>query len=217
MCIYILIWVTCLFVKEKLWGACTDLPEILCTTFFRTVDHSQGIRFLFSFFFEILICCTQFHWKRTCDTNMRNNNFFAIKTLACGTKTWPIKMYLHQNIHVRHENLAANSGRPWTERTHFALFILQRIDISFNIHNSSENTNNFVTSNKVYSTTECNIQIILLRQHYFLPSHMCVSVLLTIQYSNIMYCLAQSFVSPNRHRVLTSSRKAFSWVFYSLN
>ena len=57
--------------------------------------------------------CTQFQWKRTCDTNMRDNNFFATKTLACGTKTWPITISLHQNIHVRHANLAENSGRPF--------------------------------------------------------------------------------------------------------
>ena len=47
---------------------------------------------------------------RTCG----DNNFFATKTLTCGTKTWPITISLHQNIHVRHENLAAYSGRPWT-------------------------------------------------------------------------------------------------------
>ena len=133
--------------------------------------------------------CTQFHWKRTCDANMRDNNFFANK-----------------NIGVRHENLADNNcfapthsraarkpgAKLWPAvndwRTHFALFILQIIHISFNIHNSSENTNNFVTSNKLYSTTECNTQII----HNFLPSHLYVSVLLTIQYFN--YVLSGSII-----------------------
>ena len=43
--VHVLIWVTCLFVKEKLWGACTDLPENFCTAFFQTGDHSEGIRF----------------------------------------------------------------------------------------------------------------------------------------------------------------------------
>ena len=104
MCI--LIWVTCLFVKEKLWGACTDLPEDFCTAFFRTGDHSKGIQFFF--FFKIWIYFfAQFHWKRTCDTNMHDNNFFATKTLACGMKTW------WQTLAVRERTEA---GRPPTDR-----------------------------------------------------------------------------------------------------
>ena len=57
-----------LFVKEKLRGACTDLPENFHTAFFRTGDHSKGIRFFFSFFFEIIMvfsfvhtCCMRHH------------------------------------------------------------------------------------------------------------------------------------------------------------
>ena len=194
--IYILIWVTRLFVKEKLRGACTDLPENFCTALFRTRDHSKVF---FWFFFETLILFTQFYWKRTCDTNMRdNNNFFAPKHLRAarkpGSKLWP----------------AVND---W--RTHFALFILQII-ISFNIHNFSENTNNFVTSNKLYSTTECNIQIILW-QHYFRPSHLCVSVLLTMQYFNYVLfgsiiCVAQS--PPGTNSLAKGRRRRLFHEYY---
>ena len=108
--IYILIWVTCLL-KKNFEVHAQICPKIYVRHSFGPVIILRGYKF---FFFEILIFfCRQFHWKRTCGTNMRDN-FFATNTLACGTKTWPITISLHQNIHVRRENLAENSGRPWT-------------------------------------------------------------------------------------------------------
>ena len=129
--VYIYIWVTCLFVKEILRGACTDLPESFCTAFFRAGDHSQGIgiRFFYSFFFEILIY------------------FFVHNFIQRGraTRTWATTTSLQQK-HWRAARKAG--GKLWPAvndwRTHFALFILQIIHISFNIHNSSENTNNWM-------------------------------------------------------------------------
>ena len=128
---------------------------------------------------------------------MRDNNFFATKTLACGTKTWPITISLRQNIHGRHENLAANSGRPWmidARTLHYSI-------ISFNIHNSSENTKNIVTSNNNgMQHTDYTPSATLFP---FITS-VCVCVInstvfqLCIVWGNHLY----------RHQVLTASRKA---------
>ena len=139
----------------------------------------SGDTIFFSFFLEILIffvhnVIERGRATRTCliTTSLQQKHWHAAR--KPGGKLWP----------------AVND---W--RTHFALFILQIIHISFNIHNSSENTNNFVTSNKLYSTTECNIQIILLWQHYFLPSHLYVSVIGNTVFQlgiGSIICVAQS-------------------------
>ena len=95
--------------------------EISVRHSFRPVIILRGNNFCSHSFFEIFFFFfTQFHWKRTCDTNMRDNNFFATKTLACGTKTWPINNFFAPN-HSRAVRKPFNKLWPavndWRTRT----------------------------------------------------------------------------------------------------
>ena len=204
----VLIWVRCLFVKEKLRGACTDLPENLCTAFFRTGDHSQGIRFLvllwnIDFFLHNFI-------ERGRVTRTRDNNFFATKTSARSTKTWPITIFLHQNIHERHENLAANSGRPWMIDARTLHYSYCKLFIYHSTYTILQRTPTILL-HRTNCTQQRNATYRLYSFGNIISFHHICVCLCYWQYSiSIMYCLGQSFVLPNPHRGLTASRGLFA-------
>ena len=158
-------WVTCLFVKEKLWGAQICLK--ISVRHFGSVIILRGYDFFSrsSLKYWYIFLCTQFHWKMTCDTNMRDDNFFATKTLACGTKTWPITISVcTKTFMCGTKTWRQTLAGPWT----------------------------WPPANRTWP-----------------PSNRPRVCLCYWQYSiSIMYCLGQSFVLPNRHRVLTASQKA---------
>ena len=81
-----------------------DLPENFCTAFFRAGDHSKGIQFFFSFFFEILIFLHTIERGRTTrictiTTALQQKHWRAAR--KPGGKLWPAV-----NLATRKANLA---------------------------------------------------------------------------------------------------------------
>ena len=138
---------------------------------------------------------------------MRDNNFFATKTLACGgTKTWPITIYLHQNIHVRHENLAANSGQPWTIDARTLHYSYCKLFIYHSIYTILQRTPTILLHR-----TNCTQQRNATYRLYSFGNiisfhHICVCLYYWHYSISIMSCLGQSFVSPNRPNSLAYVR-----------
>ena len=145
-------------------------------------------------------------WSFSGDTifvlvNMRDNNFFATK-----------------NIGVRHENLAdnnftraariprQNSGRPWMIDARTLHYSHCKLFIYHSIYTIIQRTPTILL-HRTNCTQQRNATYRLYSFGNIISFHHICVCLCYWQYSiSIMYCLGQSFVSPNRHRVLAFSR-----------
>ena len=182
--ICILIWVTCRFVKEKLPGASTDLYGILSD---RWSFWGDTISFLvlwnIDFFNHNFI--ERGGATRTCaiTTSLQQKHWRAAR------KPDRLTISLHQNIHVRHENLSANSGRPWMIDARILHYSYCKLFIS--IYTILQRTPTILLHR-----TNCTQQRNATHRLYSFGNiisfhHICVC-LCYWQYS--MYCLGQSLI-----------------------